>query len=152
MEQAKEDFILISKMPETPPPLAMLASRVIANLDNPAMAMEFLEELLQQTTDPKVRKKLAKRMAQAQLAIHLEAITSATERFAGERGRYPTSVQELVQTAFLPDMPREPFGGSYEIDPGTGAVRTTSGKKPLAFNGKTARTGVASHEFNVKGE
>lgn len=152
MDAAKEDFILISKMPETPPPLAMLASRVIANQDSASMAIEFLQELLEQTHDPKVKKKLAKRIRQAQLAMHLEELTAATATFAREQGRYPTAIDELLHSRLLSAIPREPFGGRYEIDPATGAVRTTSGKKPLAFHGKTARTGVASHEFNEQEE
>ena len=152
MEAAKEDFILISKMPETPPQLAMLASRVIANQDSASMAVEFLQELRDQTQDPKVKKKLTKRIRQAQLAMHFEAISTAVAAFASAQGRFPISVDELLQTGLLPELPREPFGGRYEIDSLTGAVRTTSGKKPLAFHGKTARTGVASHEFNEREE
>ena len=147
MDLAKDDFVLLPRLADSPPQFALLASRVIANQDSAQMAMEFLQQLVEQTADPKVKRKIGKRLRQAQLAVHLKAIGDASAAFSRERGRFPYSVDELVQSALLAEPPREPFGGRYEIDPLSGEVRTTSGKKPLTFAGKTAKTGVAKHEF-----
>lgn len=51
----------------------------------------------------------------AQLHADMRAVESAAEVFRIARGRWPLSVDQLVEQEFLVERPLDPWGGSFEL-------------------------------------
>jgi len=60
----------------------------------------------------------------------LEKLDAAIAAYRARTGELPPSVAALVASGDLAQIPPDPFGGSFEIDPETGAARSSTGKTP----------------------
>jgi hypothetical protein len=105
---------------------ARLASRLYVQGKNPEVALEFLEAMLDQTTDELVREKLQRRIRRVSLERDLQMLERQIQQYADAKGKRPSSLVELVAAGFLPGIPLEPYGGNYLYDPKTGKVSSSS--------------------------
>lgn len=126
-----EDLKAAAAQPDAPPGLASLAGKLIRAGSNPQMAVEYLEEALSRTTHPAAKAALSVRLRQALLTRDLERLKSLASEYHEQFGRYPEDLDELVEHQMLEEVPAEPFGGEYAIDPGTGNVFSTSGRRGI---------------------
>lgn len=108
--------------------LATFAARLSYQGNQTESAVIFLEEMLRQATDDYSRRELGKRLNALKDILALE---KAVAEFQIRVGREPTSLNELVAKGIFPEIPREPYGGTYELDLKSGTVRSTTdlGKK-----------------------
>lgn len=51
------------------------------------------------------------------------AVTQAIQQFAGEKGRYPSDLNELVTTGYLKALPKTPYGTKFQYDAVAGEVK-----------------------------
>jgi len=58
----------------------------------------------------------------AEKTVSTLGIDQAIKMFAGQEGRYPKTLNELVPE-FLPSLPQPPAGMQYSYDPTTGVVK-----------------------------
>lgn len=105
---------------------ARLASRLYVQGKNPEVALEFLEAMLEQTTDELVREKLQRRIKRVSLERDLQLLERQIQQYAGLKGKNPSSLMELVTAGLLPGIPLEPYGGVYLYDPKSGKVASSS--------------------------
>jgi hypothetical protein len=101
---------------------ARLASRLYVQGKNPEVALEFLEAMLEQTTDELVREKLQRRIERVSLERDLQLLERQIRQYADSKGKRPASLMELVSAGLLPEIPLEPYGGIYLYDSKTGKV------------------------------
>jgi|YNPBryantNP2012_1023418.scaffolds.fasta_scaffold60282_1 uncharacterized lipoprotein NlpE involved in copper resistance len=59
--------------------------------------------------------------------IDTTAVAQAIELFNAQEGRFPTSLDELVQKRYLGRIPDLPKGFKYQYDPKTGKLRVIQG-------------------------
>ena len=113
--------------PEGPPAYtARLASRLYVQGKNPEVAIEFLQAMLEQTTDEVIREQLQRRIRRVSLEQHLQELERAIQRYFNSKGSWPSSLQELPISGFLAQLPDEPYGGQYLYDPRTGMVASST--------------------------
>jgi hypothetical protein len=62
---------------------------------------------------------------QAEKTIDLAAVNQAIRMFYTSEGRFPNSLQELVDTGYLPVVPQPPAGMKLNYDPKTGTATMT---------------------------
>jgi tetratricopeptide (TPR) repeat protein len=105
---------------------ARLASRLYVQGKNPEVALEFLEAMLEQTTDELVREKLQRRIRRVSLERDLQMLDRQILQYANSKGKRPVSLMELVSAGLLPGIPLEPYGGVYLYDPKTGKVMSST--------------------------
>ena len=105
---------------------ARLASRLYVQGKNPEVALEFLEAMLEQTTDELVREKLQRRIRRISLERDLQMLERQILQYADLKGKRPASLMELVSARLLPGIPLEPYGGVYLYDPKTGKVMSST--------------------------
>lgn len=105
---------------------ARLASRLYVQGKSPDVALEFLEGVLDQTTDELVRDKLQRRIRRVSLERDLQMLEQLVQQYTDSRGMKPASLRELVSAGFLSSLPAEPYGGSYLYDLKTGKVSSSS--------------------------
>jgi len=144
---AKEDFKIASKLPNAPKMLSSPAARLMVSQADPQTAVNFLEDLIQNTEDPNVKEALGEKRKQALISRDKKILEKAVAVFEKRYHRRPEPLSELVEKGVLNRIPREPFGGSYLMDPQTGEIKTSSGKKGLEFIARTSKTGVFKKEF-----
>lgn len=145
LDLAKEDFVAASNLPDAPAFLAGMASRLVADDHGPTLARQFLEEMVANTTDPAAKKALKSKLKKARLSEAVFLIETALDSFRRSESRDPSELSELVTRGYLSALPTDPYKGTFILQ--DGQVVTTSGKKGLAFGGKTAKTGIMKDEF-----
>ncbi len=99
-----------------------LAGRYMYEAGRTEMAIAYLSLMVKDARNPAVKKTLETRLQALQEAKRIE---EAKELFKTKYGRMPRSVEELVQKNFLAQLPLDPYGGKFYIDP-QGMVRSTS--------------------------
>lgn len=143
--RAKDDMIRASKRPEAPLFLASLASRLITDTENPALAIEFLTRTLERTNNPSAKLEIEEKLKLARLSQFTKKLEGLVVEYQEIHGEPAESLDDLVEAKMLKFVPKDPFGGEFYLK--DGQVENTSGKKGLKFHGKTAQTGIFANEF-----
>lgn len=130
-EIGAQDLRIAAVLPGAPPILNSLASRLISTSGDPQLAVDYLEEALARSESEAARSALSIRLRQALLSRDLKNLNELAARFTIEHGRSLNSIEELIKSGFLEELPSEPFGGSYLWDPDSSQIISTSGKKGL---------------------
>jgi hypothetical protein len=104
-------------------PISMsLAGRYLQRAGKTEMAISYLSAMEKSARAPALRKTFQTRLQAFRVVLTIE---KARDRFKAERGRLPERVDELVAAGYLKQMPVDPYGGSFYLEP-DGAVATTS--------------------------
>lgn len=108
--------------------LATLAARLSYESNQTESAIIFLEEMLRQASDDYSRREYGLRLNVLKDILMLE---KAVATFQSKIGRTPNTINELVEQGIISEIPRESYGGTYDLDQESGAVRSSSdfGKK-----------------------
>ncbi len=101
---------------------ANLAARLLYEASETESAVQFLEKMIRQVPKGSVRMSLEIRLKALKAVAYLEnAVKQYRERFQTT----PTSLDELVKTGIIIQIPEDPYGGRFYIDQ-KGRIRSTS--------------------------
>lgn len=103
-----------------------LATRMHAEAGNPEVALQFLEALWKENPDLAVREKLEIRAKEVMIERDLRSLERAIEQYRTKHGAFPRTLADLVTAGYLPRIPEEPFGGSYQLNAQTGQVTSST--------------------------
>jgi len=121
------EFIMqAARLPDGPSYLPGLATRMAAEAGSPDTALAFLEARLRETEDPEMREFLANRMKEVIIERDLRLLEEAVEAYRTQHQTPPETLMDLVMAEAIPNLPEEPFGGDYRLDPKTGAVTSST--------------------------
>jgi hypothetical protein len=118
------------QLPGVHPAVARLAAGLAAEQYGPETTLAFFSELERNVDSADLRHVLRNSMVEVRLAAALQRVEAAADAYRQRSGRWPATVDEIVQAGMLPALPVDPSGGTLVIDQATGAVRTTSGRTP----------------------
>jgi tetratricopeptide (TPR) repeat protein len=133
--QAADYIARASRLPGAPEYLARLATRLYVSAREPQVAIEFLAQMYEQTSDENVRRVLEQRLKEVVVERDLQLLDEAISRYRALYKRAPERVEDLVGPGLLHELPREPFGGRYLYDPQTQTVRSSEVKERLKLYG-----------------
>jgi hypothetical protein len=119
-----------ARIPGSPPYLALLASRMLAEGRRIDTASDFLAEMVRHEGDPARREALTGRLLDLRTEGDLQRIEEAVKTYRDANGFPPARLQDLVAAGFLAGVPREPRGGRYSLS-GDGEVRSDRMKQRL---------------------
>jgi tetratricopeptide (TPR) repeat protein len=125
-DKGAEYIMKAARLPDGPSYLPGLATRMAAEAGNPDTALAFLEARLADTQDPEMREVLASRMKEVIIERDLLILERAVEAYRTQYQTLPATIADLVAAGALPDLPQEPFGGDYRLDPKTGSVSSST--------------------------
>lgn len=125
-----------SRLAGAPTYLAGFATRLYASAREPQVAIDFLAQMYEQTTDENVKRVLEARVREALAERDLQLLEEAIGRYRERYRRAPARLEDLVGPGLLRELPREPFGGRYVYDPQTQTVRSSEMKERLKVYGK----------------
>lgn len=148
IEAARHDFETASKLDGAPHFITTITSRLIASSDDVDTAVSFLQDALQRTKDPTAQKALKRKLKQAMLSHNKNRLAALAEEYEKAKGNKLTSLEQLVEAGYLKAIPGDGFGGTFKLESATGEIVSSSGKKGLEFQGKSAKTGAFKHEFD----
>lgn len=113
---ARDDFIAASKTPEAPFFVNSLATKQIANLNDPATAVNFLIEMIENAKDPNQRSALEQHLKKTLNEISIVKIEAYRDQYQEQFGRLPTSIKDLRQVGALDTELLDPNGDLYRIN------------------------------------
>jgi hypothetical protein len=119
-----------SRLPGSPPYLALLASRMLTEGREPKTALALLEAMAGQETDTARKEVLQRRIREVIVERDLQSLERAVEEYRARHGALPASLSSLAAAGILHGIPREPNGGRYLLSPG-GEVRSDRMKQRL---------------------
>jgi hypothetical protein len=102
--------------------LTNLAARYFYQARQTELGMAFLEMVISQTHDLKLRKVYMTRLAALRAVKEIE---SAVERYREQNGNLPESIDLLVNRGLLKQVPEDPYEGTFYLDT-DGSVVSTS--------------------------
>jgi hypothetical protein len=103
---------LASRLPDAPPLLASLASRLAYYKGNYKFSINLLERMLSSERSPEIRQYYQRRLDALQGALALE---KAVQEFKTVYFRLPSTLQELIDKKLIETLPQDPYGGDYII-------------------------------------
>ena len=119
-----------SFLPGAPEFVTRLAAIVDAAHQGPKRAVDFLTELAGRDVNGEMREIIRQRIRELSLSEDIDSLEAAAQKFQDRADRPPTDLGELVAAGLLNQIPEEPFGGRYILDPTSIHVVSTSGHKP----------------------
>lgn len=108
--------------PNAPDYVKGLAARFSLYSKQTALGILFLENLLQDTQDKNIRMYLEKRLTALEIIDSLEKTVIA---FRESFQQMPTSLDDLVRSGLLENIPADPYGGTFFLMD-NGRIYTTS--------------------------
>lgn len=126
VHKAVEHARTAAGFPGAPPWLWNMVTRMSAQAGNPEFALQFLLQMQQQQTDPRIKESLEYHIKEVIIERDIRALDPVVHRFYEREHRYPKDMSELVAKGYLTGIPQEPFGGVYLIDGDTGRITSSA--------------------------
>lgn len=90
-------------------------------------ALVVIEQMFNEATDDSLKMVYAKRMIQLE---NLLVLQNAARTYRDVRGHLPRDIETMVREGLLPEIPEDPFGMPYRIDPESEALVVLGKKNP----------------------
>lgn len=104
------------------PLMANLGARYMYESGQIELGLQFLDYMLRHTTDGKL---VTVYQLRKKALLGALTIQKAAEEYRRRFGKAPAQVSDLVGAGVLPEVPEDPYGGSFYFDD-KGTVRSTS--------------------------
>ncbi|MCC6932273.1 MAG: hypothetical protein IT292_03345 [Deltaproteobacteria bacterium] len=143
---AREDLMQAANLPDAPPFLATIASRMLATDEDPNLAIGFLTNMIKTTNDKNAKNALEDKLKLAIISRDIASINKAVSFYEEKNGHSPDSLEELINKGIITSLPLSPYGDKYIWNREKQIVTTASGKVGLVYRGKTAKTGIYAQE------
>jgi tetratricopeptide (TPR) repeat protein len=136
---------LAALTPGASPNISHLALSLESKSGTPEDAIAMLKEIRATVHDEATLSRLDEQLKLATLERDAQALEREARRFEAEHGRPIGSLQDLVQSGYRNELPRDPFGGVYEWS--AAEKRVHSSANPFRF---TIREGSHPPGFQWK--
>ena len=134
---------LAALKPGCPVYVSRLVAKLYAFSGRPKEGLSFLDSVMGLESLADYRPQIEKRRKEIVLTAAFQEIQGAIERYRTRFGRPPKNLGVLTALGLLDEIPKDPFGGQFRIDPKTGLVFTTSGATPLKPKEHFKRPGLS---------
>ncbi|MBW6513066.1 MAG: hypothetical protein K0A93_13310 [Desulfuromonadaceae bacterium] len=110
---AAADYIMrAAQLPGSPDYLQTLAGRLAYYGGKSMTALLFLREMIEESDDPLLRKRLAKRLLALEGAVKIE---EAVAKYIEAEGQSPKAMAALVDKGYIDALPEDPYGGRWGL-------------------------------------
>jgi hypothetical protein len=118
------------QLPGVHPSVPALIAVLSAEHYGPQTTMAFLAELEHDVDSQELRDVVRENLQEARLADDLQHLDAAVDAYRTATGHAPLTIEALVDAGVISEVPADPFGGIYVVDPLIGAVRSSTGHEP----------------------
>ena len=119
-----------ASLPGHPTYLPRLVGLLYAKLGKIELAIEYLQETYKLfEKDEKMRKAIDSQIKELVVEKHKIFLKDAAETYKKTHGKYPGKLEDLITSGLINEIPVEPYGGQYFIEPHTGEIKSTGGEQ-----------------------
>lgn len=111
-DTAAGSIMQASQLPGSPAYLVTLGARLAYYGGKSKTALLFLNEMLAETDDALLKKRLQIRLLALERAVVIE---EALDRYKYREGHAPETLTDLVVAGYLSELPTDPYGGQWFI-------------------------------------
>lgn len=129
LEAATRHLQRAAALPGAHHAVAKLAAILTTETAGAETTIAFLKDLEQNVDSDRVRKVLHRNLEDAAAAVAIQRLEDAVAAHRRATGRAPRKLEDLVAGGFVDAIPRDPFGGHFEIGDDD-AVRSSTGRTP----------------------
>jgi hypothetical protein len=138
-DAAAEYLAKAARLPGAPPLVTRVAALMYGRRANPGTTVQFLRELLKNADSDQMREVLTRSLEDAEFRATAAALQPVVEAYQKQFGSLPPSMDAIFERGILRgELPKDPFGGKWEIDQSTGALRSSTGRVPRELHESTA--------------
>ncbi len=123
---AGEYMAKAAQIPGRPYFIDLFAARLYSEGNSHALALQYLEMMIQQTPDERMQAGYKERYKEVLISRDIHMIEEAIARYTIEKKKSPVNLIELAGAGYLSSVPAEPFGGEYHIEERTGKVSSST--------------------------
>jgi hypothetical protein len=120
---AAHSFLIGSKCQQAPPWMKTMAAELSAQGGNLKTARFLWQQVYETTTNESIRVNARENLMGLVAKEDLEYLQSLANQWKEKTGKSLPSFRELVMARLLKDVPRDPKGFPYQLDPLAGAVK-----------------------------
>lgn len=124
---------IAAMLPGAPEYLPRLAARMAVEAGDPEAALEFLEGLVRQTNDERLRTVLTERMKHVMQERNLRFLDAAVSRYSASYHKGPGTLEDMIAKKIIDAIPADPFGGQYVLN-AEGQVQSTAHRERLRLH------------------
>lgn len=124
---------IAAMLPGAPEYLPRLAARMAVEAGDTEAALEFLERLVRQTHDERLRTVLTERMKHVMQEQNLRLLDAAVRRYSASYHKRPGTLEDVIGKKIIDAIPADPFGGQYVLN-AEGEVRSTAHRERLRLH------------------
>jgi len=125
-----------SGMEGAPYYLKLLVPRLYAQSGKYQLAVIETAQELKRAKNEVLKKQLEKRL---KALIYLRDLNLALERYRKVYGKCPDSLDELLESRFINEIPKDPYGGKFYVDKEKCTVWVTSNLRPVNSSTPSSR-------------
>ncbi|XXF76635.1 pilus assembly protein [Myxococcaceae bacterium GXIMD 01537] len=122
---ASEHLAYAARLPDAPPVIGEMASRLLAHTEHFDTALQLAESFRDSAQEPEMQELFETRVKEIQRERILKQLDVALKAFETREGRRAASIGELVERGVLPGPPVDPMGGVIFVGD-TGRAESTS--------------------------
>lgn len=116
-KEAADALLRGTLLPTAPVFFIGLADKLVGHEDFMRMALEYLGVAWSETKDPQKKEEISEKMKEYGTRLIVAELQEAVDRFKQERGRWPGSLDQLVRAGTIAEIPADPRGGRFYMDP-----------------------------------
>jgi hypothetical protein len=138
-DTAAEYLATAARLPGAPPLVQRVAALMSGRRANPGTSIQFLRELLKNADSDQMREVLTRSLEDAEFRAITAALQPAVDAYRKQVGSLPPNLAALAERGIVRgELPKDPFGGKWEVDQSTGQLRSSTGRVPRELHESSA--------------
>ncbi len=138
-DAAAEYLATAARLPGAPPLVTRVAALMYGRRANPGTSIQFLRELLKNADSDQMREVLTRSLEDAEFRATASGLQVAVDAYRKQVGSIPPTMDALFEHGIMRgELPKDPFGGHWEIDQSTGLLRSSTGRVPRELHESAA--------------
>ena len=150
-DAAAQYLATAARLPGAPPLVTRVAALMSGRRANPGTSIQFLRELLKNADSDQMREVLTRSLEDAEFRATASGLQVAVDAYRQQVGSIPPTMDALFERGIMRGaLPKDPYGGRWEVDQSTGRLRSSTGRVPRELHESSAvqarRQGAAASE------
>jgi hypothetical protein len=138
-DAAAEYLATAARLPGAPPLVTRVAALMYGRRANPGTTVQFLRELLKNADSDQMREVLTRSLEDAEFRATAAALQPVVDAYRKQVGSIPPSMHAIFERGILRgELPKDPYGGHWEVDQSTGQLRSSTGRVPRELHESAA--------------
>ena len=138
-DAAAEYLSKAARLPGAPPLVTRVAALMSGRRANAGTSIQFLRELLKNADSDQMREVLTRSLEDAEFRATASMLQNVVDAYRKQVGSIPPNMDALFERGIMRgELPKDPYGGRWEVDQSTGRLRSSTGRVPREMHESAA--------------